>query len=608
LLKSINRTSLNTNTGGIVTASPTITTTYSVIGTDINGCTNTISTVLNINSNPIVLANAPSTICTGQSSILSASGASAYNWNPIGVMANALTVFPTVTTTYTVTGIDNNGCSNTATTTVNVNPLPVIIVNTPAPICIGASAILNAAGASTYNWQPINLSGANISVSPTTTTTYKIIGADNNGCIDSTTTTLVVNALPLLSVSSGTMICNGSNTTLTVSGASQYVWRPAASLSSPSTSSVIASPTVATTYTVTGTDANGCSNNSTVTITLNTPLSGIVSNDTSVCAGNSASLNAIANGGGGPYFYNWQPGNRSLPTINVLPSVTTTYTVTLSDNCGSTPFDTIITVFVNALPVVTFTSDVVSGCGPLCVNFTNTTSSVQSSAWIFGDGNSSSLNSPEHCYNDAGSYPVSLSVIDNNGCSNSITAANYITVFPNPVAGFSYSPVEITILNPTVNFIDQSISSTNWIWSFGDPTDASLSEQHPNFTYPDTGSYRVQQIVVNEFGCRDTAENFIYIKPDFALYVPNTFTPNGDAVNDEFFPMGVGINATEYALYVYDRWGNLIFHSTDPKQGWNGRANNGTQLSQQDTYVWKVVLKDVLEKRHRYIGHVNLIK
>lgn len=600
--------SLNTNTGWIVTATPSATTTYSVTGTDNNGCTATTSMQLTVNASPVINVNPPVTICNGNSATLNVSGAVAYNWLPIAITGNAINVNPSTTSTYTVIGEDANGCKDTATTTVNVNQLPLINTTQGVSACIGSSATLSANGAINYSWQPGNINSQLISVSPTTTTTYTVIATDNNGCSNTATTVLTINPLPLVSVSSNAIICNGSNTTLTASGAVAYLWSPANSLNTNTGSSVIATPSAATTYSVTATDINGCTNTASVNITLNIPLSGLVSQDTAVCFGNPAVISAAGQGGGAAYFYNWQPVNLNTQNIIVSPSATTNYTVTITDNCGSTPYSKEVTVVVNALPVVSFTSDSISGCGPLCVNFSNTTTGAQNIVWNFGDGNTSTLFTPVNCYNDAGSYNVSLAVTDANGCSDSLSITNYITVFPNPVAGFSYSPEEITILNADVYFKDESIGANNWIWLFGDAAENISNEQNPLFTYPDTGSFMAQQIVINEFGCKDTTEKIIRIHPDFIIYVPNTFTPNGDSHNEIFMPLGVGLDVQHYDLYIFDRWGDLIFHSEHPGMGWDGHSNGGSQLSQQDTYVWKIELKDVLGDTHRYTGHVNLIR
>ena len=137
---------------------------------------------------------------------------------------------------------------------------------------------------------------------------------------------------------------------------------------------------------------------------------------------------------------------------------------------------------------------------------------------------------------------------------------------------------------------------------------------NPEYTFPaDTGYYKVRLVTTNSVGCIDTIYKFIYIEPEFALYIPNAFTPNGDNINDTFFPDGIGINPNEnFNFYILDRWGVILFESHSLKTPWDGIAHKlgGTELVQQDIYVWKLEVQDVTysEKKHRYIGHVTVIR
>jgi gliding motility-associated-like protein len=114
--------------------------------------------------------------------------------------------------------------------------------------------------------------------------------------------------------------------------------------------------------------------------------------------------------------------------------------------------------------------------------------------------------------------------------------------------------------------------------------------------------------VTSANGCTDSASEIICIDPDVSIYVPNTFTPNEDGVNEVFIPVTTGINPDKYEFWVFDRWGNLIFYTDDLNEGWNGRVQGHDKLCQIDTYVWKVKCVDVLDKKHNLIGHVNLIR
>jgi gliding motility-associated-like protein len=168
---------------------------------------------------------------------------------------------------------DTNGCRNTDEVQVTVNPLPVITLTPNSAICINGSIQLNASGGTQYLWAPAgSLSNATISnpvASPTVTTTYTVTVTDGNGCVDSAGVTITVNPLPTVTVSGDTIICAGSSVTLTASGGVSYSWTPASSLNNANVSNPVATPSSPTTYTVTVTDANGCTNDGQVTVNLN---------------------------------------------------------------------------------------------------------------------------------------------------------------------------------------------------------------------------------------------------------------------------------------------------------------------------------------------------
>jgi gliding motility-associated-like protein len=259
--------------------------------------------------------------------------------------------------------------------------------------------------------------------------------------------------------------------------------------------------------------------------------------------------------------------------------------------------------------LVSFTANDSAGCPTLCIQFNNTTPNTGSLRWDLDDNSVSSSPNPTHCYSNTGSYSVSLIVTDNNGCVGSLTKNNYITVYPVPTASFVATPQPTTILNPTINFTDLSQQNiVNWNWDFGYTDNTTSSLQNPSFTYGATGSYPVQLTVSNIYGCTAYTSDTVVIKPDYAIFVPNSFTPNGDGLNDFFIPQGVGINSEYYHLYIFDRWGILIFESTDTAKGWDGKVKDSQLSAQIDTYVWKVITQDVDYRKQKYIGHVNLLR
>lgn len=276
-------------------------------------------------------------------------------------------------------------------------------------------------------------------------------------------------------------------------------------------------------------------------------------------------------------------------------------------------------VVINPNPVVNFTGNPVIGCEPLCVSFMDSsfisTGSNVSWSWDVGDGAlvSNSQNF-EHCYNNDSSllpqlFNIVLTVTSDSGCVNTVSKSNYITVYPKPFADFGVDPETTTVVNPLVSFIDLSTGTTIWNWDFGDGTGSNQATPDAH-TYPnDTGTYLITLITSTQYDCRDTAFKSVVVEGDFAFYIPNAFTPNGDNVNDYFFGKGIGI--TEYDLWIFDRWGQMIYHGEEiPVENakWDGKANNGKEPAQMDVYVWKVTLTDIFNREHKYIGTVTLVR
>ena len=325
-------------TGGVINAVaffPTASMTYTVIGTDGNGCQNTATKTITVNPLPTVTANAsPSaSICYGQIVTLNGGGAGSYIWTGgAGGIFNGIGFQPLTTATYSVTGTDGNGCQNTNTITVTVNPLPTVssTASPSATICAGENVTLNGTGANTYTWSGGVFNGA--SFTPASSVTYTVTGTDVNGCQNTSTRTVIVNSLPLVSAGAvpSNVICFGQNLTLSGSGASTYSWTGGA------INGIAFSPSASGTYTVTGTDGNGCQNTATKSITVNLlpVVTASVTNDT-ICLGSSTVLTAA---GANNYSWSANAGSAVTASVSVSPAATETFTVTGTDlnSCSNT--------------------------------------------------------------------------------------------------------------------------------------------------------------------------------------------------------------------------------------------------------------------------------
>ena len=477
-----------------VALSPSATTNYSIIGTDANGCTNSTTTQILVNPNPVLSLNSVSTsICTGNSATLQVSGANTYTWSS-GANSSSIVITPTTSSNYTVSG-SSLGCTTMITTSVIVNPIPSI--NSPSVnICAGGVATLIATGASTYTWNTGN-SNSSFTVAPAGNTNYTVVGTSAAGCSSSATTAIHISTTPSITVNSST-ICAGNSTVLNASGASSYTWNTGATSASISvtpsiatvytvsgnapgcsviasntlmvlvnplpiiaansisicngssgtlvasgatsytwstgaiSSSITANPSTSTPYTVVG-NLNGCINSSTALITVN-PLPNVTVNSATLCQGSSTIL-TIA----GANTYNWNTG-ATTSTITVTPSVTTSYAVTgtSSAGCSKTISTTIV---VNALPVVNLNSGVTT----LCMNDAAATlSGTPTGGTYSGTGVNGNIFTP----GSVGLFTITYSYTDTHTCSASSTKVlnvnlctgiaekeknNSIVIFPNPV-------------------------------------------------------------------------------------------------------------------------------------------------------------------------------
>ena len=555
--------------------SPLTTTSYTVTGSGA-GCSSTATGTVTVNQMPTVIVNNP-TVCTGIGVTMTASGATSYLWST-GFNSNPLIINPGVPVSYTVTGT-SSGCSSTASAIVMVNPLPIVGVNSPV-ICQGLPATLTATGAVSYVWN----TGSNANpliINPAIAANYTVTGTSAAGCTGTAVANVSITLLPVITVNSPT-ICLGQAATLIATGGATLNWSTGLT-----GGTITVSPNATTPYTVLD-NTPGCSGSATGTVTVNQPPV-IGANSATICLGQPASLLAT-----GASSYVWSNGSLVNP-INVSPTTTTSYTVT-----GTTPFGckdtTIATVTVNQPPVVTVNST------SICERRSATL--IASGANSYNWSNGSVIDSSSVNPITTSSYTVTGT--NAQGCI--ATAVGKVTVFPKPGVDFSATPNPAIISNPTISFTNQSSHDVNyWNWNFGDGDSLLPNQPNPVHTYPTVETtYTVTLIVHNAGMCYNNISHEVVIGPEYSFFIPNAFSPDGDGINDVFLGKGQGI--IQFELMVFDRWGNFIFYADNINKGWDGRANAGADIVQQDVYIWKVSLTDIFNKKHSFIGTVTLVK
>jgi gliding motility-associated-like protein len=364
------------------------------------------------------------------------------------------------------------------------------------------------------------------------------------------------------------------------------------------------------------TDANGClSDTLNVNVSVLPNIAFTMPDTVDVCPEVDLLLSATpVSGGDGLYQYDWQ-GNGPGPSANYTVNLTASelVCVTVNDGC-ETPVQTRCT-YVDLIPIpeLVLTADSTLGCEPFAVDFNvlDTTSGA-TVEWDFGDGvGASGIADIGHTYADPGGYDVSVLVTWPNGCQDDTTISTMIIVEPLADADFTWSPNPGSILTPTLTFTENAGPyATQYIWTFAGL--GTATGPVAEFTFPDQlgFTYPVELWVTNYLGCADSLVKLVEVKDEFLIYVPNTFTPDGDGINDVFAVLGNDIDPAEFELSIFNRWGELVFTSNDPSQVWTGAMGGGDGEAVRDgVYPWRLrVASRYSQERREIFGHVTLIK
>lgn len=534
--------SVNTRT---LSVSPGTTLTYTCYVGGVCGYKQTLTKTVYVKTVPTVEINSGNAIsnCGTAATVLGGSGANTYTWNT-GPTTTSITVSPTVTTTYSLTGKASNGCMSDAISTITVNPIPTFTISSSNTntICSGQSTTLSVSGTATsYTWSPGGTISNSITVSPSSTTVYNVTGKNAQGCSAVIPTTITVNTLPTVSSSSVT-ICNGNTATLTASGASTYSWSTSAS-----SSATAISPTVTTTYTVIGTAANTCTNLAYGKVTVNV-LPTITVNSPTICMSQSVTL--TANGGN---TYTWST-TQNGSSVSVSPTVTTTYSVigTALTTCTNI---TIATVTVLSLPQLTSTPSISSSnCSASTGSITNVTvngSPALSYTWTnslaTNVGTNPSLNNQP-----AGTY--NLLVKDGNGCLNNFGPYS-ITNPGAPVAPTVSVSANSICVGQT---IDLFTNGTGGTYNWSGPNSYTSTTQNPsitNATVLETGLYSVFETLA---GCSGPAASI-------SVTVNSLPTPNA-VTNQTLYCVGntLDLSGSSASSYTWSGPGSFSSNAQSP--------------------------------------------
>ena len=544
-IDTVNDTGLVT---GVSPGTDTIFYTYPVTGCD-------VYTLFTVDPIPVITATAsPNTrVCIGATVVLTGSGAATpggtagtYAWTPSTALSctlcNPTVATPTLTTTYTVVGTTQYGCSSDTTITIQVDSLLLHVhISGRDSICAGDADTLTASGytGSLFQWAPIT--GLSCTVCDTTiarivnTTTYTATAIDTLNCKWVASFTVSVNPLPIITVSPNpSIVCRGTPTTLTATGAAHYTWFPNAFLDCDTCAIVHASDTQNLVYKVTGTSSFGCVDSIFVPVSVLDTTQLTISNDTIICLGQSVQLIATSTSvdGSHPESYIWTPNtklnNPDIPTPIATPDTTTQYSVTIKENFCFTRVEH-VTVYVEPQPTLVITASATN---------VSAGTEVQLTATI----------------------------------SNEVLVTDYLWT---PADGLTCDRCFAPIATPTVT---------------------------TTYTFTATSNY----------GCSSTADITITLFCDGSqVFIPNTFTPNGDGSNDRFFINAHGVSSI-VRFSVYNRWGELVFQSlnsqpNDPGAGWDGTYKG--MVLEPDVFVYVAeVICEIGQQPFSFKGNVSLIR
>ena len=634
-------TGVSNTTGGTgVIVTPTVTTDYYVEIFDAGVYITTDTFTIYIVEPPVPNAGIDQTICLGDQINLAGIPSDPTNsllWQytaPVTVPAANVSFSPNFSDPNAVVTVDQVGtyqfylregnitCGNVLDTMEVIVTELTITATSTKPSCIGLAdgqIDINSAEAIEYSfdngitWQVDSFAAV------FNAGTYDVCGRNALGCMKCTQVTVIDPPPVVVSVSNDTLICQNGTGYLSASatGGTSYLYHWDFTANTSASQNV--NPIIGTTYTVIAENENGCmSPPESIIVTIRPPLSGTITSNDTVCPTYSTDIAATVMGGiGQPYTFTWSTGDTytgiPLDSIEVTPNSTTDYTVTITDGCESTPLVLQTNVRVSPLPVPSYLILNPDQCEPATFDIVNTTDPTMSQYvyWNVDDNveffNEDTITTQEFM---AGQYSFQMIVTSYEGCLDSIIFYDAINVIPKPIANFYFSPNPVTIFNTQVEFVNHSINGDTYQWFFeGATPSTSTADESITINYPEgeQASYNAMLITTSDLGCVDTLVRLIRILPEVILYAPNTFTPDGDQYNQTWKIYMEGVDIYDFNLFVYNRWGQVVWESHDPSIGWDGQFNGRSVMA--GAYTWVIDVGNIVnDERLTYSGNVNIIR
>jgi gliding motility-associated-like protein len=605
-----------------VLVNPTSTSTYTVSWDTCNpvrkvGCgAPFIPTITVYVANTNAMFTAPSTICSGTTlNLISMFPAPVDLWTvspttSVTPNSSAMPVFnPTfdLPGNYVITHQSINGpCMDTYSTNITVTPGILTSITTSGGGCgslsnTGSATVAVSSGTAgiTYTWSPVGGNGPSVA-GLLFNTTYSVT-LSNGGCTITKTLQVTNNLAPTISSFSVTPpTCSGQangQIAVNLSGGNlpfSFTWTPGITQHTQTVTGIGAG-----TYSVFVLDNNGCTTSGTVSVTQPSPLSLSAPTNATICAGSSASLSVSASGGGSPYTYIWNPGNLSGSTVTVNPTSGTQYTCTVTDANGCTQSRT---ANVEVRPLLSASVSVQHLCAGDSVVLSPVitspgTGGPYSYSWSTG---STASTITVHAAGTPGIALYNLTLSD--GCNPNAAVTFTVITDSTPIADITADSL-IGNAPLTVHFTDNGTGGGIFNWHLGNGS--SSNTQQASTHYINGGNYVVTFTVTNADGCSDydtLSITVIDLAPQ--IIIPNVFTPNGDGANELFDIKG--INLSRYDCSVFNRWGKLVFNSTDVKHKWDGKINGNP--AEEGTYFYVVKAGSAVGEEIKEQGYVSLFR